>query len=160
MKMSRTLSWVIACVLLTVSLSAAADHDDRRDWRWRDGRGDWRGDWRGDDRDVWRGDIWRFREHDMDRWRGGYWVHGDHDGRWGWWWVVTGLWYFYPRPIYPYPDPYIPYEPAQPVLPVPSTPPTVQYWYYCEGAKAYYPYVESCPGGWKRVPATPSAPGR
>jgi hypothetical protein len=28
-------------------------------------------------------------------------------------------------------------------------------WYYCESAKAYYPYVTACKEGWKQVPATP-----
>lgn len=144
MKMSRTVSWVLAFLMLTASLSAVADHDD-----WRGGRG------------VWRGDIWHFRDRDMDRWRGGYWVHGDHDGRLGWWWLVGGLWYFYPQPIYPYPDPYTPpYVPVQPAAPMPNAPPPPQYWYYCNSAKAYYPYVQSCPGGWKAVPATPSMPSQ
>jgi len=25
------------------------------------------------------------------------------------------------------------------------------YWYYCQEAQAYYPYVKSCPGGWMKV---------
>lgn len=147
-KMSKTISWAIAGVMLAVSFSAFADHDD---WRWRGG-GRWREGWHRD---------WGFRGPDMDRWRGGYWVHGDHDGRLGWWWVVAGLWYFYPQPVYPYPEPYAPlyYPPVQPELPIPAPPP-VQYWYYCNAAKAYYPYVQTCPGGWVRVPATPSAPNQ
>jgi hypothetical protein len=28
-------------------------------------------------------------------------------------------------------------------------------WYYCESAKAYYPYVAQCAEGWRTVPATP-----
>jgi hypothetical protein len=28
-------------------------------------------------------------------------------------------------------------------------------WYYCDGARAYYPYVKECPGGWREVPAQP-----
>lgn len=28
-------------------------------------------------------------------------------------------------------------------------------WYYCENAKAYYPYVRECPSGWQAVPQTP-----
>ena len=28
-------------------------------------------------------------------------------------------------------------------------------WYYCESAKAYYPYVVQCKEGWKQVPASP-----
>lgn len=27
--------------------------------------------------------------------------------------------------------------------------------YYCEEAKAYYPYVQQCPGGWRQVTPTP-----
>jgi hypothetical protein len=105
----------------------------------------------------WHGDITRFHEHDWNVWRGGHWAHGRHDGRMGWWWVAGGLWYFYPAPIYPYPNPW---EPPPVVLvnpPVDSAPPPppTQYWYYCEASGAYYPYVASCPGGWKQVPATP-----
>jgi len=28
-------------------------------------------------------------------------------------------------------------------------------WYYCDSAKAYYPYVPECKEGWREVPATP-----
>jgi hypothetical protein len=28
-------------------------------------------------------------------------------------------------------------------------------WYYCDSAKAYYPYVRECREGWRQVPATP-----
>jgi len=28
-------------------------------------------------------------------------------------------------------------------------------WYYCDSAKAYYPYVNECKEGWRPVPATP-----
>ena len=33
---------------------------------------------------------------------------GRHGGRGGWWWVVGDAWYYYPQPVYPYPDPYTP----------------------------------------------------
>jgi hypothetical protein len=113
-----------------------------------------------DRHDGWHGDIRHFESHDMGHWRGGNWHHGRHDGQLGWWWVVAGAWYFYPQPVYPYPDPYQPpvvvvqssSPPAPSAAPQPST---AQYWYYCEAAKGYYPYVPSCPGGWKAVPATP-----
>jgi hypothetical protein len=37
-----------------------------------------------------------------------------------------------------------------------STPEQTQgYWYYCPGAKAYYPYVKHCAEGWQRVSPTP-----
>jgi hypothetical protein len=29
------------------------------------------------------------------------------------------------------------------------------YWYYCDAAQAYYPYVQRCPGGWRPVSPTP-----
>lgn len=99
----------------------------------------------------WRGDIARFHEHDWIIWRSGTWVHAPHGGRIGWWWVAGGQWYLYPAPVYPYPNPWEPPPPA--VLP-PLPPPTL-YWYYCEAAQAYYPYVPSCAGGWRQVPATP-----
>jgi hypothetical protein len=109
----------------------------------------------------WHGHIERFHEHDWDVWRGGQWRHEFHDGRWGWWWIVGPTWYFYPQPVYPYPNPYEP-PVAVIVQPRPATPapppPQPQNWYYCEAARGYYPYVPSCPGGWRAVPATPGAP--
>ena len=99
----------------------------------------------------WHGDIARFHEHDWNLWRGGHWNQGRHDGRLGWWWVVGASWYFYPAPVYPYPNPWEP----PPVTYTPVPPPT-QYWYYCDAAKAYYPYVPSCPAGWTQVPASPA----
>jgi len=100
--------------------------------------------------DRWRGDIHGFHEHDLDHWRGGHWYHGGHEGRRGWWWIVGGVWYFYPTPVYPYPDPYQP-----PVVVIPhegSAPP--QYWYYCANPAGYYPYVARCLAQWQRVQAT------
>lgn len=32
-------------------------------------------------------------------------------------------------------------------------------WYYCKNAKAYYPYVKQCPGGWTKVDPTPPEEG-
>jgi hypothetical protein len=78
----------------------------------------------------------------------GYW---GHPGYWGY----PG--YYYPPPYYYYPravpaeptvyiergDAYAPPEPSQ------------GYWYYCPDAKAYYPYVKHCAGGWQRVSPTP-----
>ena len=119
------------------------------------------------DRGRWHGDIRHFDSHDRGVWRGGYWQHGRHGGNLGWWWVVAGAWYFYPQPVYPYPDPYLPpvvvvqpspvevQVPPPNTAPQPAAPAVAQSWYYCEAAKGYYPYVPSCPGGWKTVPATP-----
>jgi hypothetical protein len=109
--------------------------------------------------DRWRGgDI---RHFDHDRWHEGRWDRDWHDGRLGWWWVVAGTWYFYPRPIYPYPDPYVPpeYIPvAVPTAPATPGPAPAQYWYYCPGSKTYYPYVATCAGGWQQVPVTQAPP--
>ena len=107
------------------------------------------------DRDPhWHGDIRRFHEHDVDIWRHGHWYHGHHLGRAGWWWIVGGIWYFYPAPVYPYPDPYQP--PGPPVIvapPVQAPPQEQQYWYYCRNPEGYYPYVPQCRSGWEAVPA-------
>lgn len=111
----------------------------------------------------WHGDIHHFHEHDYPHWRGGHWYHGDHGGRLGWWWIAADMWYFYPAPVYPYPNPYVPpavvieQEPA----PVVAAPPQETVWYYCKSSRTYYPYVSACPEGWRIVPAQPAdAPDR
>jgi len=105
---------------------------------------------------------------------GGAW-HGGGGGGWhgggpGWWGVGLGLglgWdalYFgYPYYGYPYPGYYYPYGsstvivgPTDPLAQTPQNPPPVANWYYCESAKAYYPYVRQCPEGWHLVPAAPT----
>ena len=113
----------------------------------------------------WHGDIRHFHERDWPVWRSGHWYHGRHAGRIGWWWVAGGLWYFYPAPVYPYPNPYEP-PPAMLVTPPAGAapPPRATYWYFCESAQGYYPYVQTCPEGWQPVNPTPadaaSAPSR
>ncbi len=120
----------LACLLLAMAVSIpASGREEGRHY----------------DEGRWHGDIRHFHEHDFPRWRAGRWHHGFHDGRVGWWWVVGPIWYFYPRPIYPYPNPYVP--PAV-VIEQP-----VQYWYYCVSAAQYYPYAPVCPEGWRMVPA-------
>lgn len=106
-------------------------------------------------------DIRHFEDHHRTVWVSGRWHHGFHEGRIGWWWIAAGTWYFYPSPIYPYPDPYLPpvvvVQPAPDAAPATTiVPPPAQNWYYCEASKSYYPYVSSCPAGWKTVPATPA----
>ena len=62
---------------------------------------------------------------------------------------------FYSPYYYPYDYPYAVSEP--PVYVEPAQP---SYWYFCQDAQAYYPYVTSCPGGWlKVVPAPPQSEG-
>ena len=94
---------------------------------------------------TYRGNIHRFVDRDARVWRGGRWRHSHHDGRFGWWWVVGGLWYFYPEPVYPYPDPFVPGTVDYGAVG------SGQYWYYCESAGQYYPYVTYCPEGWEAV---------
>lgn len=78
--------------------------------------------------------------------------------------VIFGGWayaspYYYPPPTYYYPS--TPYYPPTYIeqgngQPVPEQQPASAYWYYCPDAKAYYPYVKECPGGWQQV--LPQAP--
>lgn len=109
---------------------------------------------------------------------GGYHGGGYHGGGWyggtrvyiggglGWWgwpgWWGPGYWGYGWGPPYPYysappvvvdpgPTTYIQQEPA---------PPADAYWYYCEKAKAYYPYVKDCPGGWMQVVPQSAPPAR
>ncbi len=56
-------------------------------------------------------------------WRGGRWNNTCFAGRCGWWWFAGGSWYFYERPIYPYPlivSEGIFIEPAPPVIVAPA----------------------------------------
>ena len=43
-------------------------------------------------------------------------------------------------------------QPAPAPAPAPSQ---ANWWYHCADAKAYYPYVRECPGGWQRVAPQP-----
>lgn len=72
---------------------------------------------------------------------------------------MGGPW-IYP-PYYPYPV-YPPRVYAPPIVVVPPPPVYVEqqqpvpaleagYWYYCNEAQAYYPYVKQCPGSWLKV---------
>jgi hypothetical protein len=66
---------------------------------------------------------------------------------------------YYPAPMYDYGPPPVVVAPASPPVYVerddaaPSaTRPGATWWYWCESARGYYPYVKECPGGWQRVP--------
>lgn len=41
-----------------------------------------------------------FTPQEREMWRSGGWRHEMYQGRLGWWWVVGGMWYFYPEPVY------------------------------------------------------------
>lgn len=82
-------------------------------------------------------------------------------------WWRGGVWVApVPFPYYPYPY-FAPPVVQQPVVIQQQAPdvyiqPAPQqqaaapgYWYYCQDAKAYFPYVRQCPGGWMKVVPTP-----
>jgi len=82
---------------------------------------------------------------------------------------VPGSHFFRPRPVavflgvgipfYAYPPPlpyYYDYAPGY-YAPPAAIPQQQGYWYFCQSANAYYPYVQQCPEGWQPVvPVPPS----
>ena len=82
-----------------------------------------------------------FDAHDHEHWHGGHWFQANHFGRDGWWWIVGDDWYWYPAPIYPYPDPYVPGGMSQDAYAAPVS-------YYCPNPDGYYPYVPQCAAEW------------
>jgi len=72
--------------------------------------------------------------------------------------VVPAPWYYAPPPVVYAPPPVV-YAPP-PVVVSPPPPPAyvsqpTQTWYYCDNPKGYYPYVATCNGAWRQVPAQP-----
>ena len=74
--------------------------------------------------------------------------------------------FYYGPPAYYYPPPYYyppaVYTPAAPPVYVEQStsqqaPAQLQYWYYCDSAQGYYPYVKQCPGGWRQVSPQPAS---
>lgn len=63
---------------------------------------------------------------------------------------------WYPAPVY-VPPPVIISAPPAPTHYVERAdqPLSPGYWYYCESARGYYPYVKECAGGWRAVPPAP-----
>ena len=85
--------------------------------------------------------------------------HGHGRGHFGGALVIGGGFGLWDSAVYPYPYygyPYA-YEPSVTYI---NMPPPTQVWYYCDAAGAYYPYVASCPGPWRAVPAVPPAPAQ
>ena len=100
--------------------------------------------------------------------------HGGGGGP-GWWPVMglglgLGMWElshpYYAYPYYNYdappiiiqqqsPDVYV--QPAPQYAPAPPVP-EPNFWYYCQEAQGYYPYIKQCPQGWMKVVPTPPAP--
>ncbi|MDR3515940.1 MAG: hypothetical protein P4M00_08995 [Azospirillaceae bacterium] len=103
-------------------------------------------------------DYYHFGPRDHALWMRGRWLNDWHDGRYGWWWITGGYWYFYPVPVYPYPTYVPPAIVVQQPPPVPAGLPPMQSWYFCNNPQGYYPYVASCNGPWTAVPATTTTP--
>ncbi|MGO8917071.1 MAG: hypothetical protein ACLQJR_14295 [Stellaceae bacterium] len=139
------------------------EHHDDRDRHYERGRGD--------HHDFHGHDFRFFTPFELELWRGGGWFHDWHDGRYGWWWVADGYWYWYPSPVYPYPS-YVPPAPPPVVIVAPGAPPPpppppvvaapppppsgqapAQFWYYCDESRSYYPYVSTCNTPWRQIPA-------
>jgi len=85
-------------------------------------------------------------------WHGGF--HGGTrvfiGGSFGWWgwpgWWGPG-WWGPPYPYYPTAPVVVQQGPTEYIQQEPATPAAPQYWYYCQKAGAYYPYIKDCPGG-------------
>ncbi len=166
-------------VVLALATPALADRD--HDWDHRD-HGDWghHHDFHGRDfhhfsafeLELWRGGRWH---HDWHDGRFGWWW--ETDGIWYWYpepiypyptYVAPAIVVEAPPPPPPAPVVIEPPPPPPPVVveqpppppvvvrappPPPSGQPPAQFWYYCDEAHAYYPYVASCSGPWRQVPA-------
>ncbi len=91
-------------------------------------------------------------------WHGGGWHGGSH------WRGGVFLNFGVPYPYYYWGSPYV-YGPAYAYPPAVVDPPVyvergdsganATWWYWCDSARGYYPYVKECPSGWRRVPAQP-----
>lgn len=95
-----------------------------------------------------------------------YWHRGWYGGPrvgWsvGWGWNNWGDdddwpgWGWYNPPVYAYAPPVVVERQVTQLPPAAPGPAPQSNWYYCDAAKAYYPYVSTCPGGWRAVPTTP-----
>ena len=65
------------------------------------------------------------------------------------------FWFPSPYPAYTYAPPLVIQPEPQVYVQQPASPAAPTYWYYCDDAKAYYPYTQQCPGGWLKVLPTP-----
>lgn len=74
------------------------------------------------------------------------------------WWGPPVYWGS-PYPYYAAPPVIVQQQP--PVYSQPAPPPEEpNYWYYCQDAQTYYPYVKQCPSAWMKVVPSPAPPGR
>jgi hypothetical protein len=73
----------------------------------------------------------------------------------GWW----GPWFYWGAPVVvgpPYAPPPVVMQQQPPVYAEPEQ--NQNYWYYCQNPQGYYPYINSCPGGWMKVVPQPAPP--
>ena len=62
------------------------------------------------------------------------------------WWGPPYYYSYYPG----YYSPPAVVQQAPPAY-IQQTPAAPNFWYYCQAPEGYYPYVQSCPGGWTTV---------
>jgi hypothetical protein len=90
-------------------------------------------------------------------WGGGWWGPGWWGPGWGPWW---GPGWGPSTVVVPSGGPVTYIERGAEGAPPPAQEQSSHWWYYCADAKAYYPYVRECPGGWQRVAPQPPPPPR
>ena len=72
-----------------------------------------------------------------------------------WWGAPYPYWWNYPPPYVYGPPTVVVQEPPVYVQQQPAPPAAPSYWYYCPSANGYYPYVQTCPEAWVKVPPRP-----
>ena len=86
--------------------------------------------------------------HGRLAWERGRWHHETHNGRYGWWWDVGGVWYFYSEPIEGPPDYVSDISVAEEATAEPAPPPQASNhaFYYRPGDIKGVPYdrIEAC----------------
>ena len=80
--------------------------------------------------------------------------YGPHYGPYPYWYGPPPAYVYSPPVVVQETPVYVQQQPAYVQPPAPATPAPTAYWYYCESAKAYYPYVPSCPETWVKVAPT------
>ena len=68
--------------------------------------------------------------HGQLAWKRGRWHHATRKGRFGWWWAVGGVWYFYPEPFEGPPDYVSDIEVVDETTPAPPPPKEPHYALY------------------------------
>jgi hypothetical protein len=114
------------------------------------------------DHDFHTRDVREFDRHEFARWHDGHWHNSWHDGRLGWWWQVDDVWYWYDRPVYPFPlvvaplysETVVEVTPVVALAPIAPLPAAPQVAYRCAAPDGFYPAVSACASGWQQVALT------